>query len=57
MFKKCDTLPSCVYDAARSKCCVRSELIDSAFQHLRKDAQNAVQNDHKIQKSIKYNPR
>ncbi len=36
------TLCPHVYDAARSKCCVRSEWIDSAFRHLRKDALNST---------------
>ncbi len=31
-----------VYDSAPIKCCVRSELIDSAFRHLRKDALNST---------------
>ncbi len=36
------TLCPHVYDAARSKCCARSEWIDLAFQHLRKDALNST---------------
>ncbi len=38
------TLCPHVYDAARSECCIRSELIDSAFRHLCKDALNSTNN-------------